>query len=152
MLWLAVWAAGCTGGGGADRDCVPGKDPSLEIGVGLGGYEALADGGEFPLIHGPQGGYHLEIGLLARRIDGDDLISGELTGSIDGVVLARTSPWLDFRCDEDVGGLTSWGTRLIYEETPEFLDGKTTVVTARVTDLEGTTVEATSTFVIRDAP
>lgn len=146
LAWL--WA--CTGE--SSGPCAPGPDPTLEIGLGLGEYTPIPDGGEFPLIHGPQGGYHLEIGLRATFVDGSDLVSGELVGTIDGVEHARATPWVDLRCDDAGEALTSWGTLLIYDQTPDFLDGKTTVITARLTDLEGTTVEATSTFVIRDAP
>ena len=90
----------------------------------------------------------LEIGLAATRIDASDLVTGHLTGTIDGEVYAEVAPWLDFRCEE--GAQVSWGTRLIYDATPSFLDGRETTVTAEVTDASGTTVETTSTFVIRD--
>jgi hypothetical protein len=142
----------CSGGapGGGDR-CTPGGEPSLEIGLGVAGFTALEDG-EFPLVHGPQGGYHLEIGLLATHLDTSDLVVGHLEGLIEGELYAQSDPWLDFRCDETHDGLVSWGSLLIYDATPEFLDGKLTTVTATVTDVAGTEVSVTSTFTIRDEP
>lgn len=141
----------CSGGKDDGGPCAPGPDPTLEIGIGVGGYTAV-DNGEFPLVHGPQGGYHLEIGLRATHIDGSDLVTGHLDGLIDGERYATIDPWLDFRCEEAEGALVSWGTRLIYDATPEFLDGKLTDVSAEVTDLAGTTVSASATFTIRDDP
>lgn len=149
--WLSVLVA-CSAAPGADDDaCLPGADPTLTIGLGIEAYSEIPNGGDFPLVHGPQGGFHLEIGLAAAHLDASDLMTGHLTGTIDGQVYAETAPWLDFRCElaEDPA-LTSWGTRLVYDATPDFLDGKVTTVTAEVTDASGTTVETTSTFTIRD--
>lgn len=128
--------------------CQLGAEPTLEIGLGIGEYAPVPDGGELPLVHGPQGGYHLEIGLQATHIDASTLVTGHLEGTIDGRRYAEIDPWLDFRCGDDA--LSSWGTRLIYDAEPEFLDGKTTTVAAEVTDLEGTTIRTEATFVIRD--
>jgi hypothetical protein len=140
----------CSGGGpGGGDDCTPGGEPSLEIGLGVAGYTSLDDG-EFPLVHGPQGGFHLEIGLLAKHLDTSDLVVGHLEGVIEGERYAQSDPWLDFRCDETHGGLVSWGTLLIYDATPEFLDGKLTTVTASVTDVQGTEVSVVQSFTIRD--
>lgn len=144
--WLGVLLA-CTGSAD-DEACLPGPDPTLLIGLGVAGYTPVPEGGEMPLVHGPQGGFHLEIGLSASHLDISDLVTGHLTGTIGDTVYAETDPWLDFRCKGDA--LVSWGTLLIYDATPDFLDGKETTVTASVTDSGGTTVEATSTFVIRD--
>jgi hypothetical protein len=151
-LWTPLLLIACSGGGpdGGDN-CIPGADPSLEIGLGVGGFSSIEDG-EFPLVHGPQGGFHLEIGLLATQLDTSDLVVGHLEGLIEGERYAQSDPWLDFRCDETHGGLVSWGSLLIYEATPEFLDGKLTTVTATVTDVQGTEVSVTQAFTIRDEP
>jgi hypothetical protein len=152
LLWpLGLVLIGCDG---KDRGpaCLPGDDPTLTIGLGLGEYTPIPDGGEFPLVHGPQGGYHLEIGLLATHLDASDLVVGHLEGTLDGEPFAAADPWLDFRCDNVHGGLAAYGSRLIYEATPEFLDGKVTEVYAEVTDQRGATVSTTATFTIRDDP
>lgn len=155
-LWIGGLALGaCDGGGGGGRDdgCVPGDTPTLEVGGGTGGFQPIADGGDIGLVHGPQGGFHLEIGLRATHLDTSDLVTGSLVGTIDGEVFAAAEPWLDFRCNVDAapdGALESWGTLLVYGSTPDFLDGKVTVVDAEVTDLQGTIVRTTATFTIRD--
>jgi hypothetical protein len=131
--------------------CSPGGEPTLEIGLGIGAFEPLPEGGDMPLVHGPQGGWHLEIGLLATHLAADDLVTGSMEGTVDGEVLASVDPWIDLRCDPAAGGLTSWGTRLIYETpTSDELDGVETTVTVEVRDLDGTPVRATRSFVIRD--
>jgi hypothetical protein len=147
---LALALVGCPRPPELDA-CEPGGDPTLEIGLGIDGFTAVPDGGEMPLVHGPQGGWHLEIGLRATHILADDLVTGSMRGEVGGVELAKIDPWLDLRCDEQAAGLVSWGTRLIYEtDTSAELDGLETVVTVTVRDLEGTEVSSTSTFVIRD--
>ncbi|MEQ1502426.1 MAG: hypothetical protein ABMB14_09350 [Myxococcota bacterium] len=155
-MWLLAVLA-CDGAG---DPCAPspskGDGPTLEIGLGVGGFTPIGDG-TFPLVHGPQGGFHLEIGLLATGLDtgdpaGGDLVTGALSGVIDGQTYAETAPWLEFVCDEAAGGLVSYGTRLIYDATPEFLDGKVTEVHASVSDLRGVEVAVDATFTIRDDP
>lgn len=155
MRWarfLAV-AAGAGCGGPADP-CAPcaGRrcEPTLEIGLGLERFEPLPEGGEFPLIHGPQGGYHLEIGLRATHLDGSSLVTARLEGTVDGVSLAVAHPWLELACEPM--GLESWGTLLIYASTPDHLDGRETRVAAEVTDVASTRVSAVGTYVIRDSP
>jgi hypothetical protein len=156
--WAVAAAAASVGAGcsgpevGACAACVgPRCDPpTLEIGLGLDGFAPLAEGGAFPLIHGPQGGYHLEIGLRATHLDVSSLVTGRLEGTIDGERLASASPWLDFRCEGEA--LESWGTRLIYESTPAALDGQTTEIVVEVTDVAGNTVGAEGSFVIEDVP
>lgn len=148
-VWLGLGMVACSGGGGPV--CEPGNDPTLEIGLGVGGFTPLAPGEPMPLIHGPQGGWHLEIGLRATHLDADDLLTGSLEGFVDGERIATSAPWLDMRCDEVAGGLVSWSTRLIYPtETSAELDGVTTEVFASVTDLRGITVSTSRTFVIED--
>ncbi len=147
-LWLCLGLSGCAGPQGAT--CGPGGDPTLQIGLGVGTFTPIV-AGEMPLIHGPQGGWHLEIGLLATGIDASDLIVGRLQGTVDGEPIAVNAPWLDMRCDEAAGGLISWGTRLIYPtETAAELDGVQTEVSAEITDNQGITISTTQTFVIRD--
>jgi len=138
-----------TGPTTTDADpCEPSDSPTLEVGLGLSGYEALDDGDPFPLIHGPQGGYHLEIGLFGTGLAADALVSGEMHGTIDGKEYASAFPRLDLRCVGD--GRESYGTLLVYESTPDFLDGKTTRITVSVEGTDGTTVSAEGTFLIED--
>jgi hypothetical protein len=150
MRLLALFAIPACDRGPEANGCEPGDDPQLTIGLGVGGYSPIPDQGEFPLVHGPQGGYHLEIGLEATGIDASQLITGHMEGTIAGEQLAVNDPWLEFLCEGGV--LHSWGTRLIYDSTPEILDGKVTLVEASVTDLQGTLVSTSATYTIRDDP
>lgn len=137
----------------ADEDdpCSAPGEPTLEIGLGLDGYEPLDNGDPMPLIHGPQGGYHLEIGLQATNLAADALIGGYLVGEIDGVVLAESAPFLDFRCKlPEAPVQESWGTLLVFEAEPADLDGQTAIIRVEVTDADGTVVSAEASFVIED--
>ena len=137
-----------------DEDpCEPPGQATLEIGLGLSGYEPLEDGDPFPLIHGPQGGYHLEVGLLATNLAIDGLVNGEIIGRVDGMDPDATSyPRLDLRCVNT--HRESYGTLLVFPDaqtyTPDFLDGKTVEIEATVTDSDGTVVTTLATFVIED--
>lgn len=154
--WTAcggVFAVACDGGTTTTSTlggCETGAAPTLQIGVGLDGYEPLDEMGHFPLIHGPQGGFHLEIGLEATHLDSSDLALGHMTGTIDGTIYADSEPWIDFRCQTASDTQQAYGMLLIYDSTPDFLDGKTTEVSVEVTDIAGNTVSATRTFVIED--
>jgi hypothetical protein len=155
LLLLTLLLAACAGDDEGttpsqeDVDpCEPSDAPTLDIGLGLAGYEPLDDGDPFPLIHGPQGGFHLEIGLFGTGIAADQLVSGEMHGYIDDVEYAAAFPRLDLRCVGD--GRESYGTLLVYNSTPDFLDGQTTRVTVAVTGTDGNEVTAEATFLIED--
>jgi hypothetical protein len=97
-LALAPLAEGCTGAGvsnadasGVDAGCT--RPPNITLGTGTANYEALAEGADIELIHGPQGGYHLwvtanfalstspserYIDFVARREDGTMLGSSRI--------------------------------------------------------------------------
>lgn len=103
------------------------------------------------LFHGPQGGFHVVIALEAIFLElGDSRLSGHITGTIDGVILADTAPLLDFRCNPETDTLQSVGTLLIWDAQPEDLDGKTAQIEASVTDALGRVVTATAEATIFD--
>jgi hypothetical protein len=43
--------------------------PGIELGTGEYAYEPVEDGQDIPLIHGPQGGYHVWVGLRMRDMN-----------------------------------------------------------------------------------
>ncbi len=138
-----------------DEDpCVPPGDPTLEIGLGLSGFEPLPEGEPFPLIHGPQGGYHLEVGLRATNLVQDaGFLQAVMIARVDGMTEDAVSyPYVDLRCVRDYR--ESYGSLLVFPDpavnTPDFLDGKEVEIEVSVTDDAGTVVVTTSTYVIQD--
>ncbi len=72
-LWSALALAGCC----SDADTFVSEapacedsfcgDPSVQVGSGATGYEALAENATVDLVFGPQGGYHIDV---SARMDG----------------------------------------------------------------------------------
>ena len=131
--------------------CLPGEAPTLRLGTGELAYEALPEqGASLEIIHGPQGGVHVLIGLAAAYADASDLWTAHLTGRIDGAVAAEAFPYLEARCNGAAGELQTWGTLLVWELSPEALDGATAEIDATVTDAAGTTLSASITATLFD--
>ena len=100
-------------------------------------------------MHGPQGGFHIEVGLRATHLDASEFLPSEMLVFIAGEERARARPWLDFTCTER--GLEAFGTLLIFEDArPEDLDGQVVDIDASVTDVSGLTLRASKTLVITD--
>lgn len=122
---------------------------TLRLGTGETGFVTFSDVDDaLPLIHGPQGGYHLIVSMEATSLETGELVAAQVTGEIDGVEVARADPWLDMRCNPATGTQQAWGSFLIYDREPEDLVGKTTTITATVQDVAGTTASATATVKI----
>jgi len=129
--------------------CRTGDSPSLSIGEGIARYEPRDEGATIGLVHGPQGGFHIEVGLEATYLDASEFLRGDIVVSIDDEIRAYAKPWLDFTCTEE--GLRSFGTLLIFDgATPEALDGQVVDIEATVTDALGVRVTAQTTLVIED--
>lgn len=129
--------------------CVPGPNPSLELGHGEGAFMPLEDGGTIELVHGPQGGFHTLMALNARDIDGSEELVGELRGYIGDEQRGASFPYLNFRCNGDEG-LQVWGLFLIWEAQPEELHMQTVRVEVEVTDASGEVVTTSKEAVIYD--
>lgn len=149
LLATLLLACAATKADSADP-CLPGDEPTLAIGTGEYAYEPLPDDRRLELIHGPQGGYHVIISLEATFIDASSTTEAELSGTIDGVELAHTLPFLTFRCDRVNGAQYAWGSLLIWDAQPEDLHGREATVNATVRDAAGAEVSAESTIVIWD--
>ena len=132
-----------------NNPCVPGPNPSLEIGQGEQGYEPYEAGTMIELIHGPQGGVHTLTGLLARDIDGSEKLTGELRGYLGDEQLGGSVPYLDFRCAVDEG-LQVWNVFLFWEAPPEQLHMQTVRIEVEFTDASGTLVQASKEAMIFD--
>lgn len=150
-LALLVAACGAPPEAGEAEDCPTDAAPAMEIGVGSESWQSIGDAsGEATLVHGPQGGYHLELGLRAEGLDVTDLASAVLRGAIDGEELAVSNTWVQFRCNPATNTADAWNVRLIYASTPDLLDGRETDITATVSDVAGTVFEATASLTIVD--
>ncbi len=116
--------------------CVDNGEPAeVQIGQGQLAFEPMAD--EIELFHGQQGGYHLDLALLLRNLNGEDLISGTLTATVGGELVGETSPWFDGTCTAD--GLEVVGTRVVFLDgtLPEDLVNQPVTIGAVVRDLSG---------------
>ena len=150
-MLLALLISACTGEEPAPGEpCEAGGDATLTIGTGELAFAELDPSDPvLELVHGPQGGYHVLIGLEATFLDASDYWEGQFRGYIGEVELATSFPILDMRCN---GGevLQSWGTFLIYEAEPEDLDGQLTRVEVDIVDASGQVVSAVTEARIED--
>ncbi len=140
-FFALVVAPGCTPGEG----CEPGDgDPTLELGKGVTEYEPMDAGdGRLEVIHGPQGGYHVEIGFEATYLDASADWTIALTGEA-GDASASSTPFVTMQCNRQTGTLQSWGHLLIWDREGPELDGRAATITATATDAAGTEATATA--------
>lgn len=125
--------------------CALGGEPMLEIGHGNAIFEPF-DAYPAELIAGPQGGYHILIGVRGRHLDGSDTAVARLSGSIDGISLGFSAPYADLVCTPS--GLEATNLLLVWDSTPGFLEGRTARVQVELTDTAGTIVLAEGEVVI----
>lgn len=148
---LALLLLACGGPDANSEDCPLDAQPGLELGVGSDSFSTLDEaGGEAVLVHGAQGGYHLELGLRATGLDASDLATAVLTGVVGSEQLASNSTFVQFRCNAETGTLDAWNLRLIYDAQPEALADQPTTVRASVTDGSGAEFTTESTLTIVD--
>ena len=149
----ALLLLGC-GDGGADHTgfdgCEPNDSPTLVLGSGMERFESDVPDHEVTLVHGAQGGFHIEMALRATGADTSDLVTARIDGFIDGEKLASSAPWIQLRCNPETNTQDAWALILQYDSTPPELDGKLTEVSVTVTDAAGAVLEASNTFTIVD--
>lgn len=143
-LLLVAVVAGCAAPQPLPSGCLPGEgEPELVVGKGLDEYVDIDEGGRSSeLVHGPQGGFHIDLALQARHLDSSDAWSATLVGWLDEQVAATARPYLWATCDEQADALRTWGVRLIWNAVPEELDDRLVDVDVEVTDPAGTTLTA----------
>lgn len=61
VLWVLA--------GVACADATPTGVPDLLVGTGQYAFERVEEGGDVPIIFGPQGGYHIWVGVLAENVE-----------------------------------------------------------------------------------
>ncbi len=125
--------------------------PVLTIGTG-NPVVALDDGASADLVTGPQGGHHIELGLLADGLDASTTLEALFVGLSGEDEVARALPRLDFVCDASSGTRLARNILLIFNEdvVPSALDGQTVHVEASVTDAAGRAVVDGLDLVVRD--
>lgn len=137
-----------------DDPCVPGMEPSLELGAGATAYAPFVSGAALELVHGPQGGVHTYMALEARGVDASEELVGELRGYLDGVQIGASYPYLNFRCrapeGDDPGGQQVWGVLLIWDAPPESLHLRSVHIEAEVTDASGVVVTTCKDAILHD--
>ncbi|MCA9717852.1 MAG: hypothetical protein H6713_00505 [Myxococcales bacterium] len=142
-------AGDATGGSEFLEACEPGPTPTLEIGGGTARFEPWVND-EAVLVYGHQGGYHIDVSLLATRLTREGAIDGVLRGYIDGALRAETSYGGELTCLLSGEGLESAGNLLIWEAEPAELHMRLARIEAELTDAAGTTVSASAEVVIID--
>jgi len=132
--------------------CSPGSDPTVELGYGATDYQPAEPGQVVDLIYGQQGGFHLELAVATTRLQGDELVSAVLSGSIDGEPVAAAQPWLELSCDPESRTQQAAGVRLILlpDVLPPDVDGQPLDVEVTVRDARGETASTTGQFVVND--
>jgi len=147
-------ALACTGCTADPLGCSPdGGEPQVTVGKGLDSYHELQEGGrELELVHGPQGGFHVDLAVRALHLDSTEQLEGELVGILAGEVRAESFPYVDLRCNGSEGTLDSWALRLIWDASPADLDGQLVTVQVELTDVGGRTVSASEADVLIEDP
>lgn len=150
LFWL--WLAACRND---DDPCVPGGTPTLELGDGRDKYTDVEDGAEVDLVHGPQGGTHLELGVAGAHLPGRRQIGvtwadAVVTGTVDGTAVAESTLYLGFRCDRADERMESWNNILVLFFDVDPVHDVDMVVDATVMDDGDAVVSATRTFHVLD--
>ena len=161
MCGMALAVIACGGedprkkGGAPDDPCeASAKHTDLAIGTSFADGSSVAsfieveEGGVLELVHGAQGGFHVEVALRGAHLDTSELLPGEIRGWVNGEMLANVAPWFLFSCTDD--GQDSWGTLLIFRAQPEDLHLQTVDIEVDVTDYDGNVVSAAASFLIED--
>jgi hypothetical protein len=132
--------------GSACDPCGPGAAPSLTIGVGETDFAPLdAADPSWPLVYGPQGGWHIPVAIQATGLDASQIVTVDMSGTIDGVRLARVDgAWNQLRCDPDAGALEAWNLILEFTEVDTScpLDDERVHVEVAVEDVRGERITA----------
>lgn len=151
LLLLACSGVDDSGNPSDASGCSPGPDPSLSLGKGELSYAEMdADGGTIELVHGPQGGFHTVIALESVQTDASAQWTVQITGYLDDVSRAVTTPYVDMRCNNATGTLQAWGFLLIWDAQPEELDGQAVHIEADGADAAGTPLHAEADVTIED--
>lgn len=130
---------------------VDGAQAVLELGTGSRTFAPLADGDEVPIIHGPQGGWHLWGSLRVQGLQPKRL-AVTFDVSLEGppaLGLSSNSYTLDL---VKSGSAWQWSGLLGLVPDPVPVDGRVVVLSMAVTDTNGVTLHDTRRVVARLPP
>ncbi len=122
-------------------------EASLEIGDGAGGFSPAT---EVDLVYGPQGGYHIVVGLKLEGFEATSPLEARLEGRIDGVRLGSGSLSIGLQCDETEQALLASGLLLVWDATPEQVGNRDVEVFVRVTNGDGDAIENVTMLYVND--
>jgi hypothetical protein len=158
-MWML--ATGCGAGAATDETEAPEctGPTSIQLGQGETAFEALEDGGTVHVVHGPQGGFHVDVALLVEGFGATVEVTGTVTDVATGSQVGgeqATSVVVLSNYDEEACTGTAVGVRLFLDDLPSEAEqvaaacalgaGGSTEVTATVTDLgSGATETASAT-------
>lgn len=131
--------------------CPRADDPTLTLALGGSDVTPIVDGQDADLVTGPQGGHHIELAFITTgAAEGQNLLDGELIGTVDGAVVASSLPLVDLYCDPASGEQVARSLLLVFDALPEDVADATLTVDARLTDAERRVITATTHLHVLD--
>lgn len=113
--WWWVFSA-CAGGTPSDGDTDP--SPSMQLGVGLytpegpcAGFRPVSDGDDVAMVHGPQGGWHVDLAVRGEGLPELVDLTTRLVDEQTGVAMTYVDP-------------IQYTLRLVSEDGPETWNGR----------------------------
>lgn len=133
LAWGVLGLAGC----GAE-------EPSFfEVGTGESTFEPLDEGATVPLIHGPQGGYHVWLGVRHRGLGpGDVVLSyGARDAATGDELMFPGLRAVEADVDPEAVSQAAGFVGFLLEDEPLVYDGRYIRLWARATDAQERTLE-----------
>jgi hypothetical protein len=153
-LPLLLLLAACPGSD--DDPCKPGADPTFLLGDGRDAFTDVEDGATVDLVHGPQGGTHLELGVAGTFLPGSKRtgvawLRAVATGTVLGDEVAASNLSLGMRCDPPQGRVESWTNTLVLDvPSDQVHDQDMFVEVDLLDDREAIAASASLTFHVLD--
>jgi hypothetical protein len=160
---LATAMAGCTSddaGGGGEPDAGPPGDamaamPRVELGTGGASYREIATtGATLELVHGPQGGFHVDVAVRFWDVEPDGTILGYVGRDTATDTVITLPSRFELSARRVVREGDHWvraGDILVFDAmSPDAVVGKTVEITATLEPTAGAPVTDTRTIVVVD--
>ena len=147
VLLMGSFACGPGAARGGDADLPddphhqnPAPVADLDVGTGVSGFDALADGQQVEIIFGPQGGYHVWAALRASKTAvAPDRAEVHVKLLLDGTQLSDNAYRLNL---VDTGDFYEWYALQALVPDPAAVEGKTVIVRVELTDARGASFSA----------